>query len=110
MLNLPLLSQSRRFSKQKEMVANHIESFFRRMKRRLGCDVSSHRFRHSAATWLVQQGGDMKTAKEILGHTNLKTTAEYVATDIEQMREVMERAMPDLPTLGLSRADDDLAA
>lgn len=52
----------------------------------------------------------MKTAKEILGHTNLKTTAEYVATDIEQMREVMERAMPDLPTLGLSRADDDLAA
>jgi site-specific recombinase XerD len=43
------------------------------LNKRIGC----HTFRHSFATYLLQQGYDIRTVQELLGHKDVKTTMVY---------------------------------
>ncbi|WP_371171578.1 tyrosine-type recombinase/integrase [Aliiroseovarius sp. 2305UL8-7] len=54
--------------------------------------LTPHRFRHSAATMLIEEGIDIRTVQALLGHANLKTTEIYVRVSSHALRRPLERA------------------
>ncbi|MDR0249650.1 MAG: tyrosine recombinase XerC [Oscillospiraceae bacterium] len=54
---------------------------------------SSHKLRHTAATLMLENGVDIRTLQELLGHENLNTTQIYTHVSSTQLREAA-RANP----------------
>lgn len=54
---------------------------------------SPHKLRHTAATLMLQNGVDVRTLQEVLGHENLNTTQIYTHVDSENLR-VAAKANP----------------
>jgi integrase len=50
-----------------------------------------HDLRHSCSTFLAALGVDLKTAMEILGHTNAQMTLHYTHALDERKQQAMER-------------------
>lgn len=56
---------------------------------RAGLDASlysTHKLRHTAATLMLQNGVDVRTLQEVLGHENLNTTQIYTHIDNAELR------------------------
>jgi integrase/recombinase XerD len=60
----------------------------------LGKTGSCHLFRHTMATLLLEGGAGIRDVQEILGHTNLSTTARYTHIAIGRLQAVHARAHP----------------
>jgi integrase/recombinase XerC len=55
---------------------------------------SSHVLRHTYATHLLNNGADLNSIKELLGHTSLAATQVYTHNSIDKLKKIFEQAHP----------------
>jgi len=65
-----------------------------RMQLGLSATVTPHAMRHSFATHLLNNGGDLRTIQTLLGHKSLQSTQDYLAMDTTRLMEVYNAAHP----------------
>lgn len=57
-------------------------------------DVSPHMLRHSFASHLLDNGADLNTVKELLGHSSLAATQVYTNTSLAELKKQYKKAHP----------------
>jgi len=87
-----LFLTSRGFKIYESLVYRVINTYFSAVSEKV--KKSPHILRHSFATHLLDEGADLNSVKELLGHSSLASTQVYVHTGISRLKEIYRDAHP----------------
>ena len=57
-------------------------------------NITPHMFRHSFATYLIEEGVDVSCVQQILGHSSIKTTQIYIHVAAKKQAEILKMLHP----------------
>lgn len=82
----------------KDKLFNYCEhgvyKIFLRAKKKLGWDkFHPHMLRHTCATNLLKNGADLETVRQILGHSDIKQTQQYLHLDTDYIKSIYDKCM-----------------
>jgi integrase/recombinase XerD len=68
---------------------------------------SCHLLRHTAATLMMENGADLRSLQQFLGHARLNTTQIYTHVSIQRLQEVHRKTHPAKPNEKPSSSEDE---
>ena len=71
------------------MTVDQLTGTFKRLSKATKISITPHRLRHTMATELASSK-DIRTLQQLLGHTNIHTTMQYVHPDMDRMRGLLK--------------------
>lgn len=57
-------------------------------------NITPHMFRHSFATYLIEEGVDVSCVQKILGHSSIRTTQIYIHIAAKKQAEILRKMHP----------------
>lgn len=81
----------------KPMTAAGLRSLFRNRRRRTGLEKANpNRFRHCFGTEMTKAGMQLTTLKEMMGHSNIKITLQYIQLSMKDLSAEYEKAVQEV--------------
>lgn len=74
------------------------DAIYRLLKKRASItsikNISPHILRHSCATHMIENGADLRTVQEMLGHSNIATTEIYTHISTKHIKDIFREYHP----------------
>jgi site-specific recombinase XerD len=74
-----------------KLAVTTVDRLFWKLSKILNKHIYAHKLRHSFATLLLDKTGDIYTLKELLGHSNIKTTCIYLSSTRRKKTEAINK-------------------